>query len=399
MVTRVLSASDFNSTYLNATASTSAQLLQQTKVNQLNATAKTAINAGTLTTNQTQLTINGAITQGNAFDYYTFNLEGTSLKASFTNTTDSTDLRYQVYDTKGNIVADSQGTASQQTAFSSLTSPGGLSAKAGQYTVKVLYAPDAQKNLQQNYQLKFYSGTRFDTSYETTAQTQVKASQIIPVDETNTWATANASLNTVTQNNRIPTNNQASDQAANAVNVGWLSENKTALKIISQLTTADHTDYYSFSFQKGSAIKLDLNNTTALVKQTGLQVQLYDSTGTYLLADSSGTADQKKAYSQLTSSTGLKASSGTYLVRISYAAGASRSNTQNYNFRLSSGTYYSELDQTTAGAQSIKSALLNGTYTSGYSPATALASYFTSNTTDNLISSLASIPIAKSTLV
>ena len=103
MVTRVLSASDVNSTYLNATASTSAQLLQQTKVNQLNATAKTAINAGTLTTNQTQLTINGAITQGNAFDYYTFNLEGTSLKASFTNTTDSTDLRYQVYDTKGNM--------------------------------------------------------------------------------------------------------------------------------------------------------------------------------------------------------------------------------------------------------------------------------------------------------
>ena len=334
---------------------------------------------GTLKTNETQLTVNGAVTQGAPNDYYNFTLDGSSFKASFTSTAD---LRYQVLDSTGKVIADNYGTADQQAAYKQINSSTGYKAAAGKYIVHVTYAPGTSTAPTQNYQVKLYSGTSFHTSYETSAQTQTKASQLTPTDNTDTWATADAGLNKRNAYNTI--NAKTSD----AINIGWLSENSTALKLVSQLTNADNYDYYSFTFQTGTALKLNFNNTNSLATQTGIRIQLYDLTGTYVVADSGGTTDQKKAYADLTSSTGLKADLGEYLIKVSYDNGANKSQTQNYNFVLSSGNYYKTLDQTTAGAQSGKSALLNGNYTSQYNTTQALATYLNGGSSATNISSI-----------
>src|ERR1700722_9977941 len=111
-MTSALTASFFNSGTLGATATGSAVLYQRTAENPLNATSATPTNIGTLISNQTQLDVNSQVTPGNQNDYYTFNYQGNSpLQLDFENLTASDNLRFQLVDSNGNVVADSKGTA------------------------------------------------------------------------------------------------------------------------------------------------------------------------------------------------------------------------------------------------------------------------------------------------
>lgn len=382
MTTTILAASNFDSSTLGVNATTTSQLLQQTGYNKLNATPSTAINIGNLITNKTQLTTNGGLTGSNPTDYYSFNLTGTSIAASFSNVTQTTNLRYQITNSKGVVIADNQGTAAQQTAFTQLTSKGGLTAASGKYTVQISYAPISQKGLPQNYGFQLYSGTSFSTSYETTAKTQTSASQYIPVNNTGVWADAAAQSYTKQQYNKIAAS------FSSAINIGWLAQNNTALAVTSQLTTADNADYYQFAFQNGTAAKLAFNNTTSgnPANTPALHVQLYDSTGTSLIADNQGTTKQKAAYASLTSSSGLQLQNANYVVKVSNANGSNLTKTQNYNFQLSAGTFYKSLDTTTASAQTVENAILSGTYQGNYNAQTAAASYISGGQNNGILS-------------
>ena len=378
-----ITVNTYSSSKLGAQAATSAVLYQRNATNILNATAADATNIGTLTTNLTQLNVTGQVTSGNQDDYYNFTLQGNSLKADFTNITNTTGLRVQITDATGTVIADNQGTPAQQTAFTELSLSTGLTANPGVYTAKISYAPTALTGTAQSYNLSLYSGSTFYSSYATTAAAQTKASTYVPVDNTQTFQTSDAQSYSRNAYHTI------GETVGNGVNLGWLYEDKSALSVDSQVTNADSSEYYQVTLQKGSDLKLAFNNTTDTSK---LDFQLYDATGTTLLADNHGTLAQQAAFAKLTSSTGLAAKPGAFSIKVSYAQGADRTKTQNYNFQLYSGTYYTTKDATTASAESYGHAVLTGnTAVVGYSSASATAAYLTNlsngNSTD-LISAL-----------
>ena len=134
-MTSALTASSFSSSTLNANATANAVLYQRNATNPLNATTASPINIGQLVSNQTQLDVTGQVTSNNQSDYYTFNFQGTApLAAAFDNLTNTDNLRLQLLDSKGNVVADSAGTAAQQIAYVSLTTSPGLTTAAGSPT-------------------------------------------------------------------------------------------------------------------------------------------------------------------------------------------------------------------------------------------------------------------------
>jgi hypothetical protein len=363
-----LSATSFSNSGLGVTAGTTATLYQRNATSVLGATASSAIALGDLISNSTQLDVTGQVTGQNDTDYYQFNLQGNSpLKADFENLTSTSDLRVQLYNSSGALIADSAGTTAQQTAYYELTSPNGLTANAGSYTMAVTYAPTSPKSVPQDYSLSLYSGHTFQSAYETTAAPQTSASQNVPVDNTLTFATSDAQLYTAQQYHKID------ETAETGINVGWLYDDKTALQVQSQVTTADQNDYYNFTFEQGSALKLAFNNQT---NTSDLRVQLMDATGTDIIADSDGTPAQQAAYAALTSSSGLNAQPGQYSVKVTYAQAASTANPQTYQFSLYSGQSYSTLDQTTASAETYGHAVLAGDLGTGsYNATNAAATY------------------------
>lgn len=362
-----LTAAAFSNSGLGVTAGTTATLYQRDATNVLNATPSTAVALGNLISNSTQLDATGQVTGQNATDYYQFNYQGNSpLTADFENLTGTSDLRVQLLNSAGTVIADSGGTLAQQIAYTQLTSSG-LSANAGSYTVAVTYGPTSPKSLPQDYSLSLYSGNTFQGAYETTAATQTSASENVPVDNTLTFATSDAQLFTTQQYNKIDAT------AETAITIGWLYQNKTALQVDSQVTAADQNDYYTFTSEQGSALKLAFNNQT---NTSDLRVQLLDSSGTDIIADSGGNPQQQAAYAALTSSSGLNAQPGQYVVKVSYAQGASTANSQTYQFSVYSGQSYSTLDQTTASAETYGHAVLAGDLgTTAYSPQVAAATY------------------------
>ena len=195
-----------------------------------------ASNIGTLTTNSTQLDVTRQVVPQNQTDYYNFTLRGNQLALDYQNITNTSGLRYQILNSAGTVVADSNGTTAQKTAFSQLTAPGGLKANAGNYTLAVSFAPGQVTSNPQSYQVSLYSGSQFSSSYETTAAAQTSVGQHVAVDNTDTYATSDAQLFTTQKYNKIDAT------AETAINVGWLYQNKTALKVESQVTQADQND-------------------------------------------------------------------------------------------------------------------------------------------------------------
>ena len=120
-----------------------------------------------------------------------------------------------------------------------------------------------------------------------------------------------------------------------------------------------------------------------------------DRTGTALLADSGGTDAQKKAYAELTSSSGLDARAGQYVVKVTYAQGADHTKSPTYNFQIYAGTSYSSLYKTTDSAETYGHAVVAGDLGSGsYNTLQATATYLynqSQGTTTDIMSTLSSI--------
>jgi len=359
----------------------------RTATNPVTASPATSLPLGTLVTNQSQLSVASEVNSLVPTEDYNFNLQGNSLKLGFQNNTDTSNLRVQVTDSNGNIIADSAGTVDQQLAYAQLSTTTGLAANPGQYNVSVSYAPGSSTDQSQNYALELYSGATYTASYQTTAQIPASATTNVPVDNTATFATSDATISTRTDYNTI------NETTASAVNIGWLAANKSQLSLTSQLTEADATDYFGFTFQSGTALKLAFDNQT---DTSGLRIQLTDVTGTDIIADNDGTAAQKAAFAALTSGNGLNAQTGQYVVKVSYAPGADKTQAQTYNFQLTSGTTYSASYATTTSAQTISNAILSGTY-AGTGAQAASAAYIssifsgsTSSSSTNIFSALES---------
>jgi hypothetical protein len=334
-----------------------------------------ALNIGNLVSNETQLYASSTITQGYSSDYYTFNFQqGSTIKLSPQNTTNSLlsiPLQAQLINSSGVVVADNYGTEAQKQAYEQLTSGEGFATANGQYTVRFA-APSGEPVTQpQTYNFQLFSGTSYNQSYQTTAK--------LPSTQGNSDAGGNLNIfqSSQAQSYTRSTYNSINETANSAINLGWLSENKSALALYSQLSEADSADYYSFTFQQGDALKFNFNNQT---NTSDLRYQLYDISGSHVIADNYGTAEQKANFQSLTTSNGYNIENGTYIVKVSFAPDANKTKTQTYNFNIYSGDSYASLYKTTASAQTVENAILSGTYQGGgYTAASAAASYLSNS--------------------
>ncbi|MGE4350974.1 MAG: hypothetical protein AB7E52_02160 [Bdellovibrionales bacterium] len=363
-------ASIYDSGILGTSATGLKALYQRDASMVLSATMDDAVNLGTLTTNQTQLDAKGQISRLNSTHYYAFALDGNSMKMNFTNNSGTSTIRVQVLDSEGTVIADNSNLADEklQTAYKNLTSEDGLDAEAGDYYLKVTYDPLALKSAVQTYSFGLYSGTRFTQSYQTTTKAQTKETQSVIHDDTLTFAKLDA------MEYGIETVHIANETKDDAIDIGWVYENKSALEVNGLINSVAPEQYYTMTLQQGEALKMAFSNHT---DTSALRVQIYDSSGTKLLADSHGTEEQQAAYAKLTSSTGLAVDTGTYIIKVSYVDGEPEDD-QIYDLKFYSGEYYDTLYTTDVGVESLSNALANGHLVPGYSMKAAAASYLTS---------------------
>lgn len=377
--------------FATASATVTPSVSLQSYINSatLSGAQASATNIGTLDANQSELVTNSQINSANQTGYYTFDFNsGSALKFNLNNTTNEVlqqSLQVQLYDSTGKLVADNNGTLAQQEAYQQFNSGAGLAAANGVYSLKVTYAPGAIAASAQNFNFQLYSGGTYDTQYTTTTTLPTNTNEETYGSGVGIFAAKNAQLFTRQEYHAI------GETAASGPNIGWLYENKNASNVVSQLTRADSTDFYNFTLQKGSNLKLAFNNQTSTAKT---RIQLLDPTGTRVLADNYGTDVQKQAFAQLTSSTGLAANPQQYAVKVTYAPGANTTQTQTYDFQLYSGTSYTNLYKFTASAQTYQNAVLSGnTHVAGYNRYASAASYLTSiaNGTDASVNIIADL--------
>lgn len=357
----------------------------------LSGTQASALNIGALDANQSELYASSQVNHTNQSAYYSFNFNsGSAIKFNLYNTTSPSlqqPLQVQLFDSSGKIVADSNGTEAQQEAYKKFDSGEGLSTANGKYTVKVTYAPGSYTTSAQKYNFQIYSGSTYNTQYKTTAglpssNTNGQVGQNIGI-----FADSQAKLFTRQEYHTI---GETADSTSSP-SIGWLYENKAASDVISQLTHVDSVDYYNFTLQKGSNLKLSFQNQT---NTAATRFQLLDPSGTYVIADNYGTDAQKKAFASLTSSAGLAAKPQNYAVKVTYAPGADTTNKQTYNFQLYSGNSYTNLYKFTASAETYQNAVQTGNAkVTGYNPKSAAVGYLNSqeagsDTTVNLFSDL-----------
>ena len=313
----------------------------------------TATNIGSLVKNKSALAVTGKVNAGVPVDDYSFaaNQDG-PIKFGFTNVTDTSSLRVKILDSAGKVVADSLGTDEQKYAYQQLTSGAGLNVKKGNYTVQVGYESGALTSKDQKYNFQLYSGTSYSDLYTTTAAPPANNSKTYRVgDNLAVYSDISATTSSRSDFNRIKA------KPSDAINVGWLQKDTTSLEVVSQLTSGDNVDYYKFTLQSGDSFKLRFKNLT---DKSLVRVQILDPSGYGVFADNQGTTDQKKAFDQLTSDSGLKASTGNYLVKVSYDTHASSSKTTSYSFDLYSGTKFNTQYKTIASAQTVGNFLLSG---------------------------------------
>ena len=347
----------------------------------LTGTQASALNIGTLDVNKSELYANSQVNSTNKAAYYSFDFNsGTALKFNLYNTTSPTvaqTLRVQLFDSKGKVVADSQGTDAQKEAYKQFDSGAGLHAATGKYSVKISYAPGSFTSSPQTYNFQIYSGSTYDTLYKTTATIPTPNTNFSKIgQDVGVFADKNAKLFTRQEYHKI------GEDALGAPNIGWLSENKSALNVVSRLTPDDNTDFYHFTLQKGKNLKFAFENQTNTAKA---RIQLLDETGKRVFADNYGTAAQKKAFADLTSSTGFATNPQIYSIKVTYAPGEPKTQKQTYNFQVYSGTSYTSLYKVTAAAQTRQNAVLSGNpNVVGFSAASYLTNAFTSSITDSL---------------
>ena len=323
--------------------------------------------AVSLTTSQqqgTSLGVNSQLTGGDTNEYYNFSLSGTNIKLSFDAGSGQSSTRVQLYNSSGVLVADSDGNAYMKSNYLKLTSGTGLIASSGDYSVKVSYAPGADTTQNINYNMQLYSGKSYAVVYNNNVTAQ-------PADYT---ASGSVTAATDALAYSRQAYNQINEKAADAVNIGWLAENQSSLNVLSQLTPTDNADLYSFTLQSGNNLKFGFD-TTQTANPSDLRVQILDGSGLEVIADSAGTAAQQAAYKALTTTDGLTAKPGNYIVKVSYAPGVTKS-AQTYDMNLYSGTSFSAQYKTIASPESFGTAALKGQI-SGSSNSTAMAAYLT----------------------
>jgi hypothetical protein len=294
----------------------------------------------------TMLQVNSTLTGSDASEYYKFSLSGSNIKLDFHATTHSNSARIVLYNSAGAVVADSGGDLFQKANYTALTSGTGLSAKSGDYTAKVTYANNADTTKDLKYTMNLYSGNSYAVEYKSNVKAQ-------PYDDTaagSVTAASNAQLYQMNAYNKI------SSTASNPVNIGWMKQDQSMLDVYSQLTNADNTDYYSFTLEQGNNLKFGFNAKTT-PDTSGIRVQLMNRTGTAVIADNEGTAAQQEAYKELTTTNGLQANTGKYIVKISYTDKATKKDTP-YEFGIYSGSVYTAQYKTIASAQTFANAAL-----------------------------------------
>ena len=320
----------------------------------------------------TSLHVESELTGGSPAEYYNFSLTaGNDIKLAFDPLNKDYAFRVQLYDGAGLLLADNRGTESQQTAYANLTSSTGLTASIGNYTVKVSYADNISTDDNYDYSFQLFSGTNYAVVYNTNVTA-------LPGDNSaaaSVTPTADAQLFTRNDFHTIKETPTA------GVNIGWLQEDKASLLVYSRISSFNNVQYYNFTFQQGDNLKFGFNNTT---NSSDLRVQLLDASGNKVIADNLGTAAQRATYKKLTSSSGIEASTGQYIVKVTYAS-ASSNKTQDYNFQVFSGTSYSATYKTVASAQTYQNAFLSGQIGTGFNAKLAAASYLATASSDNLI--------------
>ncbi|MGE0109386.1 MAG: hypothetical protein AB7S81_06465 [Bdellovibrionales bacterium] len=349
-------ATYFNNTTLDTSGRAGGPYYRREAVNVVNAEMDDAVSLGTLTTNETQLNVTGQLSQANSTHYYKFTLNGDSLKAAIYNYTGTSDLRVRVMDSNGKVVADSSNYADDDLAkaYDAINSEDGLDLDAGDYYLAVTVDLAELRSTAQNYTLSLYSGDHFDASYSTVASSQIKSTQHVTIDNTMVFATLDAEAYSTQDVHR------ANATSNDAINIGWLYENKTALSVTSLLTDVCDEEYYSFTLQKGENLKLSLDVKTDDIDDGTVRIQVLDPSGTYVYADSHGTDEQKAAYAALTSENGLDLKNSTYVVKVTYETGATQKDIE-YDLKLYSGTEFDTLYETSVGTESIDTAIMQGT--------------------------------------
>ncbi len=327
---------------LGVTGASNAATTFLTGYNSVFPSLTSATSLGGLSEDSTSLNALGAVDSNVSESDYSFNFEqGSAIKLQLSNYTNTTSLRAQLLDVTGNVIADNYGTSDQQTAYGKLASSDGLPASNGTYYVKISYAPNAATDDTQNYSLQLFSGTTYDNNIITSTQIQSY--------DPNLFVPSASSVTSSTHAESYAKSSTffADASASKAISLGDLIRNKTDLSASSKITLGYPTNYFSFNFKEGDAIKLSFNNSNVDNPQA-LQVQLLDSSGK-VVADNQGSEDLKNAYTQLTSGVGLKASTGKYFVKVSAVSGSNLSNNaQTYNFQLYSGSSYNQVYETTA---------------------------------------------------
>lgn len=299
----------------------------QTATNLIFASRSSARDIGVLAADTSSLKVMSQISPQASSNFYKFNFtSGDTIKLALNNLTDTSNLRVQLYDSAGNVVADSGGTSAQQTAYNKMTSTDGYAAANGQYTVKVSYAANAAQ-IPQSYNLQLFSGTTYSTQLTTSAITQAYDPNLFVSASTTVSSTSNYKLysrNATLKGDVIPLGSLISDQ--------------TELYVRGKLSNSATSEDFSFDNSQSGKVKITLTNKTNTQE---LRFKVYDSTGKTLIADSDGTDAQIEAYKRITSGVGLQLEKGTYRVNVSQKAGDPKSDI-NYGLQIDAGTIYSK---------------------------------------------------------
>lgn len=304
--------------------------------------------------------LTSAVTQ----EVYNFSLSGSNLKLAFDGGANDANARVQLLDSTGAIIADSQGTPALASNYADLNSADGLDVDAGDYSVVVSYDPANLANAELAYNFQLYSGNRYSIVYHTEADAA-------PGDNSVTSSVTEASD---TENFGRTDFHKLKEDFVNAINVGWIKQDVSTLSVFSRLTSLNNNQYYSFVLQQGDNLKLNFNNTTAAAK-ADLRIQLYDGSGTQVIADNFGTVAQQAAYKSLNSGTGLSVKANPYIVKVTYAPSALKTADQDYNFQIFSGSSYSAIYKTTVAPQGFKNAIISGQIGNGFNAVLAAATY------------------------
>ncbi|MGE3623153.1 MAG: hypothetical protein AB7H77_04690, partial [Bdellovibrionales bacterium] len=130
------------------------------------------------------------------------------------------------------------------------------------------------------------------------------------------------------------------------------------LEVVSQLTPQDNINMFNFTFQNSGKVHFKVNT---LDNKAEVRVQLLDTSGTRILADSEGkTKALKDAYATLISREGLDLKNGKYVIKVTYGAGTNKNQNQNYAIQVGSGTTFKSDYRTLASATTIKNTLMAG---------------------------------------